>query len=86
MANWVLEMESDRGDVEGVSSEVSMPVPVDASDDGEEAKGDECKNLVGFRWGFGSIQQQNARIGFSGLFPLMMMMMMMMQRRKSAAA
>ncbi|KAE7997197.1 hypothetical protein FH972_001852 [Carpinus fangiana] len=39
-----------------------MPVPVDASDDREEANGDECKNLVGFQWGFGSIQQQNARI------------------------
>jgi hypothetical protein len=57
MADWVLEMESDRGDVEGVGSEVSMlPVDVgevDASDDEVEAKGDECKNLVGFQWGVG---------------------------------
>jgi hypothetical protein len=81
MADWVLEMESYRRDVEGVGSEVSMlPMDVgevDASDDGEEAKGDECKNLVGFQWGVGffwvgSIQQQNARIGFSRLFPSMM--------------
>ena len=53
MADWVLEMESDRGDVEGVGSELSMLLvnvgEVDASDDGEEAKGDECKNLVGFQ-------------------------------------
>ncbi|KAE8009067.1 hypothetical protein FH972_005523 [Carpinus fangiana] len=81
MADWVLEMESDRGDVEGVGFEVLMPMPVDAeevdaSNDGEEAKGDECKNLVGFQWGWvfwvGSIQQQKARIGFFGLFPLTM--------------
>jgi hypothetical protein len=57
MADRVLEMESNRGDVEGVGFEVSMqPVDVgevDASNDGEEAKGDECKNLVGFQWGWG---------------------------------
>jgi hypothetical protein len=77
MADWVLEMESDRGDVEGVGSEVSMlPVDVgevDASNDGEEAKGDECKNLVGFQWGWGfsGLVQSNNKmqeLGFLGCF------------------
>ena len=57
MVDWVLGMESDRGDVEGLGSEVSM-LPgdvgeVDTSNDGEEAKGDKCKNLVRFQWGVG---------------------------------
>jgi hypothetical protein len=78
MADWVLEMESNRGDVEGVGSEVLMlPVDVgevDASNDGEEAKGDECKNLVGFQWGWGfsGLVQSNNKmqeLGFLGCFP-----------------